>query len=362
MIAESRLAALRKKLKTEGMPSMIVSNVSNMRYLTGFDDVIDSGINAACLVTADSAVFYTDRRYSEAAIQAAVSTPWEVHIQKDSLYVELCADLKAMDIGVVALESSAPYGRFKFISEQFLGSVRVVDGWLDDIRRVKDDDEIVRIAEAAEITDQAFGHILSFIRPGMTEREIALELEFFMRRNGSEGVAFDCIVASGPNSARPHATVSDRVVGEAEFLKLDFGARFGNYCSDMTRTVVVGKATDRHRELYEAVLAANEAGLAAVRAGIPAREVHEAARAVLETRGLAEYFTHGLGHGVGLDVHERPTVNATSHDALLAGSVVTIEPGVYVEGFGGVRIEDLVVVQEGGCRLLSHSPKKLIEI
>ena len=362
MMADHRLAALRRRLVAESMPAMVVSSVSNMLYLTGFEGVLDQGINAACLVTADCALFYTDHRYSDAAQTAAAETPWEVRVQRESLYVELCADLKAMDIGVVALEASVPYGRFKFISEQFYGSVRVVDGWLEEIRQVKDEEEVASIRRAAALTDRAFDHILGFVSVGQTEREIALELEFFMRQHGSDGIAFDCIVASGPNSAHPHATVSDRVLQEGEFLKLDFGARIGGYCADMTRTIVAGKATDRHRELYDAVLAANEAGLATVRSGIPAREVHEAAHAVFDERGMASLFTHGLGHGVGLDIHERPTLNPKSHDALLAGCVVTIEPGVYVEGFGGVRIEDLVVVEEGGFRLLSHSPKKLIEI
>ncbi|MDO9556780.1 MAG: Xaa-Pro peptidase family protein [Coriobacteriia bacterium] len=361
-MTEHRLAALQRRLRAEDMPAIVVSNTSNLRYLTGFEGVIDDGINAACLVTQDAALFYTDHRYSDVAVAASEGTPWEIRVQRESLYVELCEDLKAMGVAVLALETSVPYGRFSFISEQFFGSVRVVDGWLDEIRQVKEEEEIVRIAEAAAVTDRAFEHIVAFVRPGQTERDIALELEFFMRRNGSDGIAFDCIVAGGPNSAHPHATVSDRVVGPGEFLKLDFGARVGGYCADMTRTLVIGTATDRHREIYGAVLAANEAGLAAVRAGVPAWEVHEVARAVLEERGLAAHFTHGLGHGVGLDVHERPTVSPKSHHTLLEHSVVTIEPGVYVEGFGGVRIEDLVVVEEGGYRLLSHSPKQLIEI
>lgn len=362
MVIEQRLTTLRKRLVTEGVPAVVLGDASNLIYLTGFDGVIDAGINGACLVTADEALFFTDRRYSEAAKIAAEGTPWRVVVQRESLYVELCEELKSRDIAVLAVEDSIPYGRFKFISEQFYGKVRVIDGWLDDIRMIKDEEEIARIAAAADLADRAFEHVLERIHPGSSEREIALDLEFFMRRNGSDGIAFDCIVASGPNSAHPHATVTDRIVRAGEFLKMDFGARIGGYCSDMTRTVVVGTATDRHREMYDAVLAANEAGLAVVRAGIPARDVHEAARAVLEERGMSELFTHGLGHGVGLDVHERPTVNGKSHDALLAGSVVTVEPGVYVEGFGGVRIEDLVVVEEGGCRLLTHSPKRLIEI
>jgi Xaa-Pro aminopeptidase len=183
-----------------------------------------------------------------------------------------------------------------------------------------------------------------------------------MRSNGSVGLAFEPIVASGPNSALPHAQATDRTVQTGEFLKMDFGARFGGYCSDMTRTVVVGKASEKHREIHAAVLAANRAGVDAVRAGVVGKDVHEIARGVLDDAGFGEYFTHGLGHGVGLDVHELPSVGARSDDVLPEHAVVTVEPGVYLEGFGGVRIEDLVVVEADGARVVSASPRELIEL
>jgi Xaa-Pro aminopeptidase len=183
-----------------------------------------------------------------------------------------------------------------------------------------------------------------------------------MRREGSDGIAFDIIVASGPNAARPHAIPGDRVLERGDLVIVDFGARCGEYCADMTRTFIIGRADDEQRRIYDAVLAANEAGLTAVRAGMPCADVDRQARDVLEAAGLGERFTHGLGHGVGLDVHELPTLSGRSRESLRVGMVVTVEPGVYVEGFGGVRIEDLVVVEQTGCRLLSHAPKQLVEI
>lgn len=363
MNAEHRIAALRRRLADEELDAVIITGASNMAYLTGFEHVIDYGINAACLVTLEVSRFYTDFRYQDAAEAAAVGTPWVVRIQKESLYIELCQELREAGFTRVALEASVPYGRFKFISEQFGGRVEAVSQWVEEIRQVKEAHEVERIAAAAELGDRAFEHILGHIAEGVTEREVALELEFFMRRNGSDGVAFDPIVASGPNSARPHAQVSDRVVGAGEFVKLDFGARIDGYCSDMTRTVVVGHASDRHREIYNAALEANEIGLAAVRPGLPACDIDRAAREALAARGFGgEFFGHSLGHGVGLDVHEIPSIGPLNRDSVRIGSVITIEPGVYVPGFGGVRIEDLVVVEEAGMRLLSHATKDLIEL
>lgn len=362
MNADRRVANLRRRLIGEKAQAFLVTSISNVRYLTGFENVFDDAANVALLITPEVSRVYTDSRYSEAAIAAALDTPWIVRVPKDSLYVEMCDELVREGVDSLAMESSVPYGRFKFISEKFGGKVQVTDQWIEDIRQVKEAAEIERIAAAAAITDRAFDHILSMLKPGMRECDIALELEIFMRRSGSTGIAFSPIVASGPNSSRPHASVSDREIEPGDFLTMDFGARVGGYCSDMTRTVVVGRASERQRSVYEAVLEANEAGIKAARAGLPGVEIDGAARSVLGGYKLSPHFTHGLGHGVGLDVHELPSVSPRGRDSVLSGSVITIEPGVYIEGFGGVRIEDLVVVEDGGSRLLSHSPKELIEV
>lgn len=359
---EHRLTAIRQHLMDEEAGAFLVTQGLNMRYLTGFEGVFDEGINAACLVTVEDARFYTDARYVEAAEAAAAGTRWTVRRAKESLYIELCEELRQEGVETLVMEASAPYGRFKFISEQFAGNVRVVERWLEDLREVKEPSEVEAIQEAAALADKAFDHIAGFVKPGMTEIDIALEIEFHMRRAGSEGVAFAPLVASGPNAARPHAIASTRKVSQGDLVILDFGARVRGYCSDLSRTVVIGKADERQRGIYDAVLAANEAAIAGMRPGMAGSGIDAIARGVLAERGYGEQFTHGLGHGVGLAVHELPSVGSRSHDGIRAGCVITIEPGVYVPGFGGVRIEDLVYVEDAGARLLSHAPKGLVEI
>lgn len=362
MNAEGRLAAFRRRLTSEGIDAALITQTANMRYLTGFDGLFDDSINAAVVITAQAARLYTDSRYIEAAESVAAGTPWVLRLQKESLYIELCLELREAGVTSLAMESSTPYGRFKFISEQFGGRVLVVDQWVEELRVVKEAAEIEAIQRAAVLGDAAFEHILGVVRPGMREVDIALALEVYLRSNGSEGVAFEPIVASGPYSSKPHASVTDRVVAEGDLLKMDFGARVDGYCSDLTRTIVVGTASDEQRRMYEAVREANEASIAVVKAGARAAAVDAVARDSLGRHGYAERFGHGLGHGVGLAVHESPSLGPRSRDILRAGTVVTIEPGVYVPGFGGVRIEDLVAVEDGGCRLLSRAPKHLIEL
>ncbi len=344
------------------LQSFLVTSIPNIRYITGLENVFDDGANVVCLVTAEVARVYTDSRYSEAAEEAASGTGWVVKLPMEDLYVDLCSELDDEKVDRLTMEASVPYGRFRFVAEQFRGRVEVIEDFIEHQRQVKETAEIERIAAAAELTDRAMERVLSVLEPGLSEVEIGLEVECFMRKNGAEEVAFAPIVASGPNSSRPHAGLTDRVVGPGDFVTIDIGARVGGYCADMTRTVVIGAANDRQRAVYEAVREANEAGIAAARAGISGVELDLAAREVLREKGFAEQFTHGLGHGVGLNVHELPHVSVRGRDPIRAGSVVTIEPGVYVPGFGGVRIEDLIVIEDGGCTVLSKSPKRLIEL
>lgn len=358
----ARLKGVRRRLAEDGTPAALISLTSNLRYLTGFEGVIDHGINAACLITDERALFYTDSRYVEAATAAAQGGPWEVRLQRENLYVEICEDLHEQGLASLMLESGVPYGRFKFVSEQFRGAVRVVDRLVETLRQIKEPEEIERVAAAAAIADRGFEHILGYLRPGVTEAEVALELEYAMRRGGSEEMPFPIIVATGPNGARPHAIPGGRELASGDLVVLDFGARVGGYCSDMTRTVAIGEIAKEQRRLYEAVLEANEAGLAAVRSGIPCVEIDLAAREVLDRHGLGDVFTHGVGHGVGLDVHEMPTVGPRSTESARENALITIEPGVYVENTAGVRIEDLVVVETAGHRRLTSAPKELIQI
>ncbi len=359
----ARVQAFREHFEADGAQAALITDVANMRYLTGFDHVFDPMIAGAVLISPVYQRFYTDTRYIEAAQAAAKDTSWEVRLQRESLYAGVCDDLTAEGVETIAMESSVPHARFVFISDRFSGRVVVSDQWVERLRAVKDAGELDACARAAALTDAAFDHVLGILRPGLREIDVSLALEVFMRTNGSEGLAFDPIVASGPNSSRPHAGVTMREIEVGDILTMDFGARVDGYCADMTRTVIVGAAaTDEQRRIYEAVLAANLAGLAAVRTGVRARDVDAAARDLLAGMRLGEYFGHSLGHGVGLFIHEEPRVSSTSEDILRTGSVITIEPGVYLEGRLGVRIEDLVAVEEGGARILSRSPKDLIEI
>jgi Xaa-Pro aminopeptidase len=361
--ADHRIRDVRQRLSDSECQAFVVRAPANLTYLSGFDGVWDDEPFSLLLVTADDAVVFTDSRYVDSAEQAATGTPWRVVRCIGDPWVETLALVAGSGVGQVAVESSAPYSVVARARELFsAGEIVPVDGWVEGLRAVKDVAEIDRITAAQKLTDAAFDHILGFVAAGMTESHIALELEFFMRANGSEGVAFRPIVASGPNSALPHAHPGSRALQRGDFLKMDFGARVGGYCSDMTRTVVVGQASARQREIYATVLAANLAGIAAVLPGLPGRDIDAAARGVIEAAGFAEYFGHGLGHGVGLEVHELPGLGARSELTVPLGSVVTIEPGVYVPGFGGARIEDLVVVEKSGARVLTRSTKELIEL
>lgn len=362
MHSESRLAGLRSHLEHESVDLFVALRPANVRYLTGFDRVFDEEPGSLAIVEADRAYVITDSRFETAARAAAEGGPWEIVISAQEPLRALIGMIAEQGVGTVAAESSMPHRLFELLSSDSGADVISTDGWVEKLRAVKDAEEIERIERAQALTDQAFEHILSFVAAGRSELEIALELEFFMRRNGSEGVAFPPIVASGPNSAMPHAGVTERILAEGDFLKLDFGARVDGYCADMTRTIAIGTADDRQREIYETVLAANLAGLLALSAGVAGSEVDAAARRVIVDAGFGERFGHGLGHGVGLEVHEGPSLSARATELLPAMAVVTVEPGVYLPGFGGVRIEDLVVVEEGGCRVLTRSPKELIEV
>ncbi|MEI8080323.1 MAG: aminopeptidase P family protein [Actinomycetes bacterium] len=358
-----RMAALRERLGSEDVGAAIVTNVADILYLTGWDGVFDTEPAHAAIVTDTVARLYTDSRYAEAAGAAARAGEWQVSIAAEGVVADACAAVEVALAPVLAFESTLIYRHYETLRSGYSGELKMARRWVGELRAIKEPTELERISAAQELTDAAFDHVRDgVLRPGATEREIALELEFWMRRHGSDGVAFDPIVASGPNSALPHAMPSDRPLAAGDLVVLDFGARVGGYCADMTRTVVIGKASARQREIYETVLAANLAGIAAVKPGRPGCDIDGAARSVIDAAGFGESFGHGLGHGVGLEVHELPGVGKRSTEPVPLGSVVTIEPGVYVPGFGGVRIEDLVVVEEAGARVLTRSTKELIEV
>lgn len=362
MDASARIAALRMRLVERGLDAFIARDVSNVTFLTGFDGVWDSEPSSLVLLTASRVCVLTDSRFKEAATAAAADSLLEVVVAPASVWSAAVDIVEQGGASGIAVEDSLPWSVVEQVREQMPVLVTPVAEWIEELRAVKDDVEISRITAAQALTDRAFDHILGFVREGMSETQIALELEFFLRAHGSEGVAFDPIVASGPNSALPHAKPGSRCVRRGDFLKMDFGARVDGYCADMTRTVVVGKATEQQREIYACVLAANLAGIEAVAAGRPGTEIDAAARAVIESAGYGECFGHGLGHGVGLDVHEAPSVGPRGTRPVREGSVITIEPGIYIPGLGGVRIEDLIVVESDRARVLTRSTKDLVEL
>ena len=342
-----RLAAL---VAERGLERMLVTDLVNVGYLTGF-----GGTNGACVCGGDTRVFLTDFRYTERA-EAEVEG-WDVVTAKEDWLGEIAARLAGrcgfedhkMAVRILAkLEEKLPDGV----------ELEGAGGTVEKLRRVKDGAELAAIAAAAELADEVWKWSLDRGLAGRTELDVARAAEARMRELGAEP-SFPAIVAAGPNGALPHAEPSARQIGRGELVVFDMGAKLDGYCSDGTRTFATGEPGERAREVYELVRQAQEAALAAVAAGARGEEVDRVARDLIAAAGHGERFGHGLGHGVGLEVHEEPRVSQRSEDLLAAGEVVTVEPGVYLPGELGVRIEDLVVVTEDGCRNLSGLPKEL---
>lgn len=355
-----RVAQLRARLAQENLPGILLLKPDDVGYLSGF-----SGSTAALLISPERSIFITDSRYT---IQAREECPgFEIAITSGgSGAYDTTIEEQARSLGAAELAVEAEYltlKRFSQLAEKLQGiTLKPVDDLVAPLRWVKDAEEIEAIRAACAIVDQAFEAILPVLRSGITEREAAAELEYRMKKLGSEKAAFDTIVASGWRSALPHARPSDKPLEAGDLVTLDFGARVNGYVSDLTRTVVLGPATERQREVYGVVLEAQLAAIAAVRAGAEGNAVDAVARDIIKARGFGEYFGHGLGHGIGRICHDHQALSQTSTVKLQAGMAVTIEPGVYIEGWGGIRIEDDVLVQETGGEILTHAPKRLIEL
>jgi len=349
-----RLQRLRDGLDGMGVDAFLVTNLTNVRYLTGF-----SGTNGQVFVTATEAVFLTDPRYAARAGDLVDGA--DVEIYQTRVTEALEPRLQASNIDRLGLEAKTVTLAERDDLAARLGGVELVavEGAVEGFRRTKAPEEITALRAAVEIADDAFTWVLDRLVPGATEREVALDLEVRMRLAGAEDVSFEPIIGSGPLSAHIHHTPSERAFEKGDLILLDFGSRVDGYCSDMTRTVVLGHATEEQRTVYDTVFRAQLAGIAAVKAGVPPTEVDGAARAVVEAAGRGSDFPHGLGHGVGLDIHETPAMRLTQ-EPLLASEVITIEPGIYSVGEGGVRIEDVVVVTDSGCDVLTGSPKDVL--
>jgi Xaa-Pro aminopeptidase len=356
MLQVDRLTRLRARLPEAGVDAVLLTKPQNIAYVSGF-----VGSAGTALITATDAYLVLDFRYVE---QAGLQAPAFRRVRATGPLLDAAGELlKELSITRVGVEADVlPVGAFRRLQASLApGEVIPLDG-LDRIRWQKDRDEIAALRQAAAIADDALTAVLPLIRPGAVERDIAIELEHRLRRSGSERLPFELIVASGPRSALPHGLASDRVMGPGEFVTLDFGAVVGGYHSDCTRTVVTAPVTDQHRDIYELVRSAQAEALAALRPGMTGREADAVARTRIAAAGYGEAFGHSLGHGVGLQVHEGPTLSPREEAVLAPGMVVTVEPGVYLPNWGGVRIEDLVVVTETGCDVLTRLPKGLCEV
>jgi Xaa-Pro aminopeptidase len=360
MDVAGRLDRLRGDLDGVGVDALLVTHLTNIRYLTGF-----TGSAAVLLVGSDRATFVTDGRYEEQSTDqleaAGVSAEVVIGSSADAQREALAS--RAGRLARLGLESEqvtwADQRRYDgawFPDAELVATAGLVEAW----RAVKDDGEVARIERACGIADQALAHLLPRLDDRISELEVAQELDAEMRHLGADDVSFETIVASGPNGSRPHHTPSDRVIEPGDLVVIDFGALVDGYHSDMTRTLAVGGpgALDpTQTRMVEVVRASQAAGVAAVRAGAGTQDVDGACREVITEAGWGDAFVHGTGHGVGLDIHEDPRVSWSTAATLAAGHVVTVEPGVYLPGHGGVRIEDTVVVTESGCRTLTRAPK-----
>lgn len=352
-----RCEAVRAWMAEQGLDALLVTSPANIRYLTGFS-------GEGLLVLDGGAVICTDSRYR---VQAEEEAPGAECVADGGHLSQAIERLRA----VVAARENGParigfcgehltWADHRRLSEQIEGAELVpVADEVARLRAIKDETEIALITRAARIADEAFSAWRATLEVGVSEREAALELEQLMVRGGAEGASFDVIVAAGPNGAKPHARPGDRTIAEGDLVVVDWGAIVAGYCSDCTRTLLIGEVGERAREVWRAVREAQLAALAAVAPDVPCRDVDTAARELLRERGWEREFGHGVGHGVGLEVHERPALSQKSEDVLEAGMVVTIEPGVYIDGWGGVRLEELVLVTADGARVLSAAPYDL---
>ncbi len=348
---------LSARLPELGVDALLVTSLPNVQYLTGF-----TGSNGQVVIASEAAVFLTDGRYIEQSRHEVPDLDRITYMDGPMPHVkEVCASLNLTRLGFEAADVRyADWRRFT----DGLDRVELVpfEGEVEHLRWRKDREEIRLLDKAQEATDQAFDAIIDRLAGGMTERQVARMLEESMRHAGADGLAFDSIVAFGENAAEPHHEPTHRALFEGDVVKLDFGALWEGYHADMTRTIAFGDVPAEIRKVHDLVREAQQAAIDVVRTGITGAEVDWAARSVIEEAGYGEAFQHGLGHGVGLEIHEGPRLRRTSDDVLPAGAVVTVEPGVYVPGLGGVRIEDTVEVTDEGCRPIPSSTRELIEL
>jgi Xaa-Pro aminopeptidase len=361
VLSQDRLKQVREAMAASGVDVLVLTHLPNIFYLSGF-----SGSNAILLVLGDAIHLFTDGRYT---IQAHEEAPQaRVRIVRTPL-AEACGEFlrsRSPRKGMrVAFESASlnvdEWARLKKAAGRNIGWTPTTE-LIERIREVKSAEELDVMRRSARLASEVIAEACDFVRPGVAELEVAAEIDYRLRRKGASGPSFETIVASGPRSALPHARPTEKRLQKNEVVVLDLGAILRHYCSDLTRTVFLGRAPARIRRWYKAVEQAQEAAQDALRAGVTAGSVDRAARHLLNQHGLGPYFVHGTGHGLGIEIHERPRVGRSQKQEIRAGNVVTLEPGVYVEGVGGIRVEDEVAVHSGGIEVLTTAPRGLLEL
>lgn len=353
---KERVERLQEKLRRQPLEALLITHLANRRYLSGFD-----GSSGVLLVGPERCFLVTDFRYREQAEQQAphcIVRPWQDDLPKS--LAPLLAEAGWKQLGFE--KKDLTYALYQELSDGLDTVLVPVDGLVEALRMVKDEAEIEIMKNGAACLDLAFSHILTLLKPGLTEEEVSVELEFFLRRLGAEGSSFRFIVASGERGAMPHGVASAKKLAAGELVTMDFGAVFESYTTDMARTVCLGKPDSRQEAIYEVVREAQRQAAAALKPGMTAKEVDAVAREIIKEAGFADQFGHGLGHGVGLETHELPLLSFRSEAVLEAGMVVTVEPGIYLPGWGGVRIEDMMLITASGAESMTHSARELMII
>ncbi len=346
------IQTITDSLKSKGINGILISQITNVRYITGF-----KGSSGCVLITNKNNIFCTDSRYRE---QAKLEIKgFDVLIEKEEYPKAAIEKAKLLGIKTLGFESSASYHFYRSLLRKGI-KIKAVSNFIEDMRKIKDADELILIRKAVKRAESAFLKTKKHIRPGCTERQIALRLEENLKKEGCYSIPFDIIVASGQNSALPHAKPTEKKIKPGDLVVIDWGGEAGGYFSDMTRSFLIrGRDISKKKEIYETVLKANTQAIYSVTAGLSSTIVDKAARDSIKKAGYADFFGHGTGHGIGLDVHELPRISRVGRESVKPGMVFTIEPGVYIPGIGGVRIEDMVLVEQSGCRVLTSLPKGL---
>ncbi len=351
-----RLQHLREQLKKHSLEAILITHPANRFYLSGFD-----GSNGVLLIGQDEALLFTDFRYLEQAEKQAphfTLSPWKAKLSE-----AVATHIAAAGWSALAFEEEqVTYALYRELREGLTVDLLPQKGLVEELRAVKSEAEVEILRRGAAVMDEAFDYLCGLLKPGLTEQEAALELEFFLRRRGSTETLFNYIVASGERGSLPHGIASSKPMERGELVTVDFTGTFDAYATDMTRTVALGEPGPRAREVYEAVRLAQQKAREQIRPGMTGIEADALAREPIKEAGFGEYFGHGLGHGLGLEVHEAPTLSPRSETALLPGMVVTIEPGIYIPGWGGVRIEDMMLITTGGAEPLTRCARELVVI